>query len=266
MRLFVAVAVVIGGCVGGCNKPAAGPGPVATTAKPAAAGPAVLTPSKLPVQGAGVHKVADQSPARDQIRYVIAVPADLPADKKVPLVVTLHYSGRENAAFYGADMVTGVTGPAVEPLGAIVVGPDCLGRDDDWASPDNVAFVTWLTASVIQSYPIDPKKVLLTGYSAGGIGTWAIGAAPGTPFTAAMPVAGDPKGNQRAWTLPVYAIHARADDTIRAGPTQAAIAELAGRGVNAKLDLLGGGVTHFDTGAYGPAMEKAVGWLKTVWK
>ena len=219
----------------------------------------------LSVEKPGVHKLeCPAPPGGRKMKYVISVPEAVAPGAKVPLVVTLHYGGKEGD-YYGASMVTDFTGPAVAPLNAIVVGPDSL-VGDDWDLPVNAAHVAFLTKCLVKSYPVDPKKVLITGFSAGGIGTWYVGSKSPDLFTAAIPVAGDPKGNARDWKMPVYAVHAEADQVVPIGPTKKLIPELAARGVNAKLNVLGGGVTHYDTGKYAPAMREAVEWLNGVWK
>ena len=225
----------------------------------------VYDAATVEAKGPGVHKLeCPAPPGGRKMKYVISVPENIKPGTKVPLVVTLHYGGKEGD-YYGESMVTDFTGPAVAPLNAIVVGPDSL-VGDDWDLAVNAAHVAFLTKSIAKSYPVDEKKILITGFSAGGIGTWYVGAKSPELYSAAIPVAGDPKDNLRGWKLPVYAIHATADDIVRIGPTRLAIKELAGRGVNAKLNELGGGVSHYDTAKYAPAMTEAVAWLKTVWK
>ena len=252
MRTLMLVAVAVSvGLPAGCGP--AGGGPVA-----------VLEPVAAPVKPAGVHRVEVRSPAGKVVRFVLSVPADIPAGEKVPLAVALHYSGKDEE-YYGEYMVTGLVGPGFAAINPVIVAPDALGDRDDWTSPDNVAHVVWLTKCVLKAYPVDPKKVVLTGYSAGGIGTWHVAPFGTSLFTAAVPVAGRPPADLAGWTLPVYAVHATADQTLAIGPTADAIETLAGRGVNAKLDRLAG-VTHQDTGRYAPALGRAAEWLKTVWK
>ena len=218
----------------------------------------------LPVKGPGVHKLeCPAPPGGRRMKYVISVPPTIEPGTKVPLVVTLHYGGKEGD-YYGESMVTDFTGPAVAEMNAIVVGPDSL-VGDDWDLPVNSAHVAFLTKCIVKSYPVDEKKILLTGFSAGGIGTWYIASKSPELYSAAIPVAGDPKGNTKDWKLPVYAIHATGDAIVRITPTKRTIDELATRGVNARINELGG-VTHYETAKYAPAMRDAVTWLKTVWK
>ena len=219
---------------------------------------------QLPVMTPGVHQgEAPAPPGGRGMKYVISVP-EVAQGVKVPLVVTLHYGGK-SGDYYGESMVTDFTGPAVAGLNAIVIAPDSL-VGDDWDLPVNSAHVAFLTRSVAKSYPVDDKKILITGFSAGGIGTWYVASKSPGLFTAAIPVAGDPKDNATGWKLPVYAIHATADEVVRIGATRRVIGELAGRGVDAKLNEIGGGVTHYETAKYAPAMRDAVTWLDTVWK
>lgn len=48
--------------------------------------------------------------------------------------------------------------------------PDSLGGD--WTTAQNGAAVVWLTRAIMKRYAVDPGKVVLSGYSMGGVGTW----------------------------------------------------------------------------------------------
>ena len=234
----------------------------------APAGPAKaadLAPVDLEVKGPGLHKLQVHAPSGKTVKYVVHVPDGLPQGVKTPLVVALHYAGRDSD-WYGHGMIQGLYADGCMPIRPIIVAPDSLSGDD-WDNQVNVDHVAWLTRSVLKSYPIDPKKVVLSGFSAGGIGTWYI--APRVPdlFTAAIPIAGEPTLKGADWTLPVCAIHADADSVIRSAATRQKIEALMGAGKPANLILLTDGTTHYDSGRYVPALRQACGWLQNfVWK
>src|SRR5215210_3158419 len=194
--LFAALGAA--GCKdGGPAKTGAGP----NKSDAGAARAADLAPTDLEVKGPGLHKLQVQAPTGKTVKYVVSVPADLPKGGKVPLVVALHYAGKKSD-WYGAGMVEGLYAEGCQSLGAVIVAPDSL-TGDDWDTQANADHVAWLTRSVLKSYPVDPKKVVLSGFSAGGIGTWYI--APRAPdvFSAALPIAGEPAVKGAAWTIPV---------------------------------------------------------------
>jgi predicted esterase len=84
-----------------------------------------------------------------------------------------------------------------------------------------------------KKYAIDENRVILTGYSMGGFGTWNIGLRYPDRFAAIVPFAGgisrreylapkkgDPKMRglvENAFNLPVYFVHGNADDVVPVG-------------------------------------------------
>lgn len=223
--------------------------------------PSEPEPSNLPRLGVGVHEQTASVPGDGTLRYTISVPAGYDPKKSVPLVVALHYGG-EVTPFYGRGMIDGLVGPALGDLGAVIVAPDSQG--DDWSTPANEQAVVWLTQSVLKSYALDKKRVLLTGFSMGGQGTWFLGGRHQDLFTAAMPVAGAP-ADDLDWKLPVYAIHSRKDEIMPFAKTQRYIEKLKGKGVRAELKEATG-LTHYQTPRYQTPLRGAVPWLRQVWK
>jgi predicted peptidase len=212
----------------------------------------------------GLHDLellrADEPP----IRYAISIPAHYSPSTPVPLILALHYGVRGgDTAGAGGDVVQTLIGPALAGLGAIIVAPDSVRGD--WGSPENEKAVNALLDMVLAHYPIDQKKIAVTGYSMGGAGSWHFAEKFPERFSAAIPVAGRPPASAAGWRLPVLAIHSRDDQVAPFDPTQARIAELQKAGVNAKLIPLTG-ITHYQTQRFRDALRQAVPWLREVWK
>jgi predicted peptidase len=227
---------------------------------PPAESPPPLEPSELPRLGPGIHQQTASLPGGGALRYTISVPPGYDSKKPAPLVVALHYGGVVTH-FYGRGMIDGLVGPALADLGAVIVAPDA--QDGDWTTPKNEQAVVWLTRSIQKSYAIDPKKVLLTGFSMGGQGTWFIGSRHQDLFTAAIPVAGGPVGGT-SWTIPVYVIHSRDDEVLALGPTQQHVERLKEHGAKVELKVLTG-LTHYQTPRYSAALKETLPWLRRVW-
>jgi predicted peptidase len=228
--------------------------PASAAAQPAG-DPPVLTP--------GLHDL--QLPRADEpaIRYAIAIPGNYSPSTPVPLVLALHYGVRgADPAGAGGDLVEILIGPALAELGAIIVAPDSV--QGNWSSPENEKAVSALLDMVVARYAIDKNKVVVTGFSMGGAGTWHFAEKFPERFSAAIPVAGRPPASASGWQLPVLAIHSRDDQVAPFEPTQARIAELQKAGVNAKLIALNG-ITHYQTNRFTGALRQAVPWLRQVW-
>ena len=229
--------------------------PMGVAAQPADDSP-VLTP--------GLHSLSLPRADQPTIRYAISIPRNYSPSTPVPLILALHFGvGAGDAAGAGGDVVRILIGPALAELGAIIVAPDSLRGD--WSTPENEAGVSELLDMVMARYAIDKKKVLVTGYSMGGAGSWHFAEKFPERFSAVIPIAGRPPASASGWRLPVLAIHSRNDQVMPFGPTEARIAELQKAGVNAKLIALNG-ITHFETSRFAAALRQAVPWVREVWE
>ncbi len=220
--------------------------------------------AQVPVSTPGLHNLTLPRADGPAIHYAIYVPATYSPATPVPLVLALHFGVRGGDALgAGGDVMQLLVGPALEGLGAIIVAPDSVRGD--WSTPENEKAVNALLDMVMADYAIDAKKVVVTGYSMGGAGTWHWAEKFPKRFSAAIPVAGRPPASASGWRLPVLAIHSRDDQVVPFDPTQARIAELQKAGVNAKLIPLTG-ITHYQTQRFRDALQQAVPWLRQVWQ
>ena len=193
--------------------------------------------------------------------YTLALPARISSDAPTPLVVSLHYGGPVSA-HYGRGLLESVVEPALRPLGAVMVAPDCPQRA--WA--DCVQTVLAVIAQVSSSHNIDRERIMLTGFSKGGIGTWELASLHAELFSVAVVMAGRPSEQviARPWKMPVRAIQASADEVFPTQPTIEFIAQLRARGVDAGIELLDG-VTHYETPRFMEPLRRVVPWIRAHW-
>jgi predicted peptidase len=197
------------------------------------------------------------------VNYALAVPRDYSRTTPVPLVLALHFgTGGGSANGAGRSVLEILVGPALAELGAIIVAPDSVGGG--WATPENERAVNALLDAVIAAYAIDRRKVLVTGFSMGGTGSWSFAGKFPDRVTAAIPIASRPPA-LAGWRVPVLAIHSRDDQVAPFAPAEARIAELQKAGVNAKFIAVEG-ITHYETGRFQDALRQAIPWLREVWK
>jgi len=178
----------------------------------------------------------------------------------VPLVLALHYGGQVTP-FYGMGFLEQLVVPGMRSLGAIIVAPDCPG--DGWTNEVSERAVLGLLQFAVQSWPVDQRRLVVTGYSMGGFGVWYLAKRHPGVFAAAVPIAGSP-GDNRDVSIPVYAIHGRRDEVVDLEPTRLAIEELEARGINAKLVIVKG-PTHYETHRFAQPLKGAVEWLEQLW-
>jgi predicted peptidase len=128
-------------------------------------------------------------------RYAVYVPQGYTPQRRSPAILFLHGIGE-----------CGDDGTAQMP--------QCrVGRK--WEG--TMATLALATLEATQSqYTIDPDRIVLTGLSLGGFGTWRLGAQQPERFAALVPVCGggDPSRAQALARLPIWCFHGEADSVI----------------------------------------------------
>jgi predicted peptidase len=179
---------------------------------------------------------------------------------QVPLVFALHYGGEVTPHLSMGFLETLVV-PGLKKLGAVIVAPDCPG--DGWTDEASERAVLALLDYAIRNWPVDRRRIVVTGYSLGGTGSWFLAARHPEIFSAAVPMAGRPVA-EGEFRVPVYAIHGRRDEVIAFEPTRHAIDALRAVGVDARLIAVKG-ATHYETHRFAGPLKGAVEWLHGVW-
>lgn len=248
MRHLLLLWTVVVATAAGCGPP----GPVTI--------PAAGTLSKL---GPGTHKQTAEVPGVGKVKYTIEIPANYDASAPMPLVLALHYGydGSVPEAYTGEGMIDAFR-PGLAQLNAIVIAPDVLGGD--WTDANNEQAAVWLVQSAMQTYSVDPKRVIITGYSMGGAGTWFIGSRHQDVFTAAIPVAA-PVAGTTDWKIPVYVIHSATDEIVSHSDAKRHAYAIQDKGGKLKMYSVVG-LTHYDTPSYGRYVGEGVKWLESQWK
>ncbi|MFP4056579.1 MAG: prolyl oligopeptidase family serine peptidase [Candidatus Brocadiia bacterium] len=146
------------------------------------------------------------------------VPRSTEATKTYPLVVVLHPAGLRGSRF------AKIWGEAAEQTGEfLVAAPECMDQEKRlWAFADEPQFLATVR-KVISDYNVDPTRVLLTGFSQGGVYTYIFGLRNPQLFRAIAPVSGallarpNPETRrilEQARHVPVYIAHGAADTRI----------------------------------------------------
>jgi predicted peptidase len=226
---------------------------------------AAFAAAQAPAPGPGLHTATLDIHGRSTLGYAISIPPGGDRTTRMPLVLALHFGVQGGSSLYaGRDLIRLLVGPALADLGAILVAPDAL-NGGPWSTPENEDAVLLLVDSVMRSYAIDPKKVIVTGFSMGGAGTWHFAGKYPDRFSAAVPVAGRPPSTAAGWRVPVFAVHSRSDRVVPIDATEKRIDELKRAGVNAELVVLES-PTHYQTRAHVEGLKAAVRWLDGIWK
>ena len=122
-----------------------------------------------------------------KLLYGRAIPEDYDPGRPRPLVLALHPGGARTP-FYGDQFMRQIALPGLAALDPIMVAPDC--PTPAWSDPAADQAVMALIDNVMAEYAIDPRRVLVTGFSLGGSGTWFMSSHHPDRFTAAIVMAG----------------------------------------------------------------------------
>lgn len=221
-----------------------------------------------------------------QLRYAIALPNELDSDRPVPLILALHYGWQgEVPRYYGKGFLQQMIAPAFAELGAVVLAPDC--PDSDWHQPLSERALLSLIDLTMSEYSIDADRIVITGFSLGGMGTWFMAAEHPDLFSAAIPMAAPPIVERPEGPLsslletffdsgevavregvdavPVYALHGSNDEVIPLAPVQRAIERLKGQGNPIEFVVVEG-ASHYDLSWYVVPLRVAADWLEEVWR
>ncbi len=197
------------------------------------------------------------------IRYGLALPSDYDGSGGPrPLVLSLHPG--ERGEYYGSSFMQGIVEPALRSWGAIIVAPDAPDRT--WATTRSENMVLALVQHVMAEHAIDSTRVLVTGFSMGGRGTWYMASRHADVFTGAIVMAGSPSDAEIArMAIPLYLIHSPDDDVVPFGPAADAYTALAARGHPVEMRVLPG-ASHFMMNAYVPPLRLAGNWMLERWR
>jgi predicted peptidase len=165
--------------------------------------------------------------------YRLLIPENYDPKKRYPLVVFLHGAG-ERGEDNKAQLVHGVA-EFVKPdnrqkYPCFLIAPQCpTGKrwaEVDWGAeshtmpkePSEPGRLTLeLIAALQKEFPIDAKRLYLTGLSMGGYGTWDLISRRPELFAAAVPVCGggDEAAAARIAKIPIWVFHGAKDRAVK---------------------------------------------------
>jgi len=209
----------------------------------------------------GLHKLVLE---QDEIRFTVVIPETYDGQTRLPMVLALHYGGVVTP-FYGASQLTELVEPALRETGAIMVAPDNEGTA--WDNVAREARVMTLLHNLFAEYPIDRDRILVTGYSLGGIGSWYYAARHPALFSGAIPVSGRAPENvsEVDWTPPIFVIHGDRDDVFPIAQALADVDALERRGKHIRIDVVEGAV-HYNVAGFREALHSTVPWIENIWR
>ncbi|WP_165072348.1 family 16 glycoside hydrolase [Paludisphaera rhizosphaerae] len=142
-------------------------------------------------KAAGFHLRTVATPEGDR-KYTVYVPQGYDESKTYPGVLFLHGAGERGEDGTIPSQVG--LGPAIVHRGgipAVVVFPQA--RKTWQSDSDDAKAALQALDDVMKAYKVDPARIVVTGLSMGGMGTWSIGGQNPQKFAAAVPICGPGK-------------------------------------------------------------------------
>ena len=222
---------------------------------------------KLLAQAGGrpaVEHLTFEIEGHGEMPYAVSVPAGYEPGTPHALILALHPGGKQGS-YYGSLHMRQMFEPALRGLNAVVVAPDVPTRR--WTSEVSDRGVMALLEQIVETYNIDRGRVLVTGFSLGGRGTWFFATRHPDFFTGAIPIAGRPGDDplDALGGMPVHIIHSRADDVVPFGPAEEAARQLEEAGGTVAFTALDR-VGHYAMGGYVRSLRDAGDWMMARWE
>lgn len=178
-------------------------------------------------------------------RYAIYVPADYTPDAWWPAILFLH--GKGECGDDGMFHTTVGLGKAIrahpERFPCVVVLPQ-MPVGQRWTGPPQHLALATLDAA-LGEYNLDRNRIILTGLSLGGYGTWAIGGKHPEKFCALVPVCGggDVDLASDLARLPIWCFHGDADPVVSVELSREMVSAVRESGGTVRYSELPG-ITH----------------------
>ena len=204
-----------------------------------------------------------------ELPYRLFVPTSCQVETPCGLLLFMHGAGergRDNQAQLANDALA-LIGPAAQQGNpTIVVYPQCPTDmqwvDVPWADGSYtlaqtpiskpMAAALELLTSLQAKFAVDPRRILVTGLSMGGYGTWDIVARHPTMFAGALALCGggDPSRAATTRNVPVWAFHGDSDPAVPVRASRKMIKALRAAGGNPRYTEVAGGGHDVWTVAY----------------
>jgi len=200
-----------------------------------------------------------------ELFYGITIPDSYQYEKPVPLILALHYGGMFSD-YYGRSFARQLIEPGLDQLGAIIISPTC--PELNWTTEISEKAVIGLIDYIRSEYSIDSSKILVTGFSLGGEGTWHFAAKYPELFSIAIPIAGPVRRFTPEFLkniqAPVYVIHSRDDEAVSFSQVEEMVNLLSYFGMYIEFRILEG-MYHYEVSNYTVFLQESVPWIFSIW-
>jgi predicted peptidase len=155
--------------------------------------------------------------------------------------------------------------PALEDLGAIIVAPDCPSKG--WTNAVSESAILELMLLLMEEYNIESDRIIITGYSMGGEGTWYLAARHPELFSAAIPISApaDYETMPIIEDVSVYIIHGEKDELFPSLDVKLLYYKQKNNGAEIEMNIVAG-VSHYQMNRFIYPLKATIPWLRNIWE
>ncbi|WP_010588136.1 carboxylesterase family protein [Schlesneria paludicola] len=201
-------------------------------------------------------------------KYLVFIPTGYRSEKASPAMLFLHGAG-ERGTDNRLPLTVGIAPfiqARVQSFPFLVVIPQCEMADGRILESWNADHVNGKRALAIlddarKHYNFDEKRVVLTGWSMGGYGTWSLATAEPTRWSAVVPLSGggDARRVEGLKDVPVWAFHGEKDTLIKSEDGRKIVEALSAAGGTATYTELPDAGHDINTEVYGN--DAVIAWM-----
>jgi len=205
----------------------------------------------------GIHDLSIKMNNNESWDMQLSIPT-IKEGEKVPLVIALHWAGGGKTYKEYSDCLAF---PALDFMNAIIIAPSAEGGR--WVDDNNERRVIHLIKQISKYWPINTEKIILTGYSNGGICTWYLAQKYPKVFAAGLPIAG--YYNSEKIKVPLYILHGEDDELFKWRDVDLAITSAINYGSPIKYKLLPR-FTHYMACSYAEELQAMAKMMVEEWE
>lgn len=199
------------------------------------------------------YKLTDKT----RVTYSVYHPENYKKVDSLSLVIALHWGWgqRELPDNFSQEFMENFVIPIYKNQNKIIIAPNCPVKS--WVDDKSIASVLELRDYCIEKYNIDTNKIIITGFSLGGIGTWYLATHYSNLFTCAIPIAGYPEMDwlKKQGEINLLVVNSVDDEIIPFEKVNSAVEYIKSRGQNVRLKKLFG-VGHYSMNQFiGPVKD-----------
>lgn len=222
---------------------------------------AILSVTSCKKEATASHIVEDKTIliGNNNYYYSIAIPYDYNDNDTYTVFLALHWGG--NVDFQsGANFLSTFALEALENYKGFIVAPSCP-EPAGWIHDNSQAFVLGLIESVLNDYRIDSNKIIIGGFSMGGVGTWYYGSTFPEIFKVAVPIASLPPIIIED-IIPTYVIHGVEDEVFSVDYARNVVRDIKTKGNVIRFTEVKD-ASHYETNKYIDPLAESLDWIES---